>query len=161
VLPIRKILHPTDLSDQAYVALDFACALAKCFDAELVICHIAPPPTVTTAEGMIITVPTGEENEQISARLKGVVPGASGIRTSHLLLYGDPVDEIVELAGNTKADLIVMETHGRGGLGRLLLGSVAEGVMRKAPCPVLTVKAPISIDHAATTAGLPSNCWND
>src|SRR5207247_9050465 len=60
-----------------------------------------------------------------------------------ILLEGDAAKEIVELARDSQCDLIVMGTHGRTGLGRLLMGSVAEQVMRRAPCPVLTIKAPI------------------
>lgn len=66
------------------------------------------------------------------------------VSVEHRLVKGDAATEIVNPAAETKADVIVMGSHGRTGLGRLLLGSVAENVMRKAPCPVVTVKPPLA-----------------
>jgi nucleotide-binding universal stress UspA family protein len=70
------------------------------------------------------------------------------VKFSHRLERGEASAQILKIAAETKADLIVMGTHGRGGLSRLLIGSVTEDVMRKAPCPVLTVKSP---DHTERT----------
>ena len=166
MFPIRKILHPTDYSELSRPAFELACALARDFGAELIICHVSPPPIIAAGEGVVIDFPTGE-TEQLAARLEQVKPDDPRVRSAHKLLRGDPAAEIVRLAGEAKADLIVMGTHGRGGLGRLLMGSVAEGVMRKAPCPVVTVKAPLPGDRPPAqageteTAGRPARCWND
>jgi nucleotide-binding universal stress UspA family protein len=141
VLPIRKILHATDYSEQARAAFDLACALARDFGAELVVCHVSPPPIIASGEGVLVDFPTGEA-EQMEGRLKHIQSDDPQVRVTHQLLRGDAAKEILRLAGDTKADLIVMGTHGRSGIGRLVLGSVAEAVMRKAPCPVVTVKAP-------------------
>jgi nucleotide-binding universal stress UspA family protein len=141
VFPIRTILHPTDYSELSRPAFELACALARTFGAELVICHASPPPIIAAGEGVPIDFPTGEA-EGMAARLEEVKPDGAGLRVTHRLLRGDPATEIARLAEGAKADLIVIGTHGRGGLSRLLMGSVAEGVMRKAPCPVVTVKGP-------------------
>jgi nucleotide-binding universal stress UspA family protein len=166
VLLIHKILHPTDYSDLSRPAFEFACALARDFGAELILCHVGPPPIIAAGEGAVIDFPTGEA-EQMTARLEQLKPGDARVQATHKLLRGVPADEIVRLAGEAKVELIVLGTHGRGGLSRLLMGSVAEGVMRKAPCPVVTVKAPLPLDRAPTqageteTAGQPARCWND
>ena len=166
MFPIRTVLHPTDYSELSRPAFDLACALARDFGAELIICHVSPPPIIAAGEGVVLDFPTGE-TEQMAARLEQVTPDDPHVRVAHRLLRGDPATEIVRLADDAKPDLIVMGTHGRSGLGRLLMGSVAEGVMRKAPCPVVTVKAPLPIDRAPAqvgeteTAGRPARCWND
>jgi nucleotide-binding universal stress UspA family protein len=146
MLSIKKILHATDFSDLSQPAFDMACALARDFGAELIVCHIAPPTAITAVEGMIVDVPT-EDLAQVKARLEQLKPNNSPVRVTHRLLRGDPAGEIIRLAGEAKADLVVMGTHGRSGLGRLLMGSVAEAVMRKSPCPVVTVKAPLPADQ--------------
>jgi nucleotide-binding universal stress UspA family protein len=81
-----------------------------------------------------------EDGMPTQARLERLKPASDQVRVTHRLLRGDPAGEILKLADAETADLIVLGTHGRGGLGRLLMGSVAEAVLRKAPCPVLTVK---------------------
>jgi nucleotide-binding universal stress UspA family protein len=140
VFPIRTILHPTDYSELSRPAFELACSLARERDAELLICHVAPPPIIAAGE-VVLEFPTGEA-EQMTAQLKRVKPDDPQVQVSHLLLRGESAAEIVQLAAEVGADLIVMGTHGRSGLGRLLMGSVAEAVMRKAPCPVLTVRTP-------------------
>lgn len=142
MLPIHKILHPTDYSDSSAPAFHLACALARDFGAELIVCHVAPPAIFVGGEGMVVEIPE-QEIEEMTNRLKRVSPTDAGIRVSHHLLRGDCAGEIVRLADELKVDLIVMGTHGRSGIGRLLMGSVAEAVMRHAPCPVVTAKAPI------------------
>ncbi|MCE9562844.1 MAG: universal stress protein [Planctomycetes bacterium] len=142
MLPIRKILHPTDYSDLARPAFEFACSLARDFGADLVICHVSPPPITAVDDGMVIEIPTGEA-EAMAARLEEMKPADPQVRVTRRLLRGDPADEILRLAGACQADIIVMGTHGRGWLSHLLLGSVAEAVLRNAPCPVVTVKVPL------------------
>jgi nucleotide-binding universal stress UspA family protein len=149
VFPIRTILHPTDYSERSRPAFDLSCALARDFGAELIVCHVSPPPIIAAGEGVIVDFPTGE-TEEMMARLKDVKPEKPGVRVTHQLLRGEPASEIAQLAAKAKVDLIVVGTHGRGGLSRLLMGSVAEGVMRKAPCPVVTVKAPFPAEPVST-----------
>ncbi len=162
VFPIRTILHPTDYTDLSRPAFDLARALARDSGAELVICHVSPPPIIAAGEGVFVDVPTGE-TEQMTVRLEQVKPNDPSVRVAHRLLRGDPASEIVKLADGTAADLIVLGTHGRGGLARLLMGSVAEAVMRKARCPVVTVKALRSADRAtgAVAAAPSAGRWTD
>jgi len=151
MFPIRKILHPTDYSESSRPAFEFACSLARDFKAEVVVCHVSPPPIAAMADGMIVPIPTGEA-EAMAARLDQVKPSDPQVRVTRELLRGDPAREILQLAADARADLIVMGTHGRGGLGRLLMGSVAEAIMRKAPCPVVTVRAPLPAERPETPA---------
>lgn len=164
MLPIRKILHPTDFSDLSRPAFELACALARDFGAELVVCHVSPWPVVGVAEGMIVELPTGWA-EQVRAQLEQVKPDDSKVRVVHRLERGEASALILKVAAELKADLIVMGTHGRGGLSRLLIGSVAEDVLRKAPCPVLTVKSPFPAEQTpkpqVAVQGQPTVCWND
>jgi nucleotide-binding universal stress UspA family protein len=144
VLAIRRILHPTDFSDLSARAFELACSLARDYRAELTVLHVAPPPVCAVADGMMIELPTGWEAET-RARLTQVRPTSPGLTITHRLESGDAGREIVRVADEEEVDLIVIGTHGRGGVGRVLLGSVAEAVLRKAPCPVLTVKSPAPV----------------
>ena len=155
MLSIRRILYPTDYSELSRPALDMACALARDFDAELVICHVSPPPIAAVADGMVVDIPTGEA-EQMAARLEKVQPDNPRLPVTHKLLRGDPAAEIVRFAARAKIDLIVLGTHGRGGLSRLLMGSVAEHVLRKAQCPVVTVKAHDVVEQSRTSTSQPA-----
>lgn len=142
MLSITKILHPTDYSEASGPAFRVACSLARDFDAQLVICHVSPPPLSAVESGVLVEIPTGEA-EEMRAKLEAVKPDNPRLRVTHKLLRGDPAAEIVRYAGESGADLIVVGTHGRGGVSRLLMGSVAEHVLRKAPCPVVTVRGPV------------------
>ena len=141
MFPIRKILHPTDFSNRSQAAFEVGCALARDYGAELVVVHVNQPPPVFAPDGIALPGPV-EEPYELRARLAGVRPSDPRVKVEYHLLDGDPADEIVKAAKIRGADLIVMGTHGTTGLVRLLMGSVAESVLRKAPCPVLTVKTP-------------------
>jgi nucleotide-binding universal stress UspA family protein len=154
VLAIRRILHPTDFSDLSRPAFELACSLARDFGAQLTVLHVSLPPVAGVVEGITVELPTGWL-EETRARLEQIKPTDSRVAATHRLEQGDAVREILRVAGEVKADLIVMGTHGRGGLSRLLMGSTAEGVMRKAPCPVLTVKAPIPAEPPEPRAAEP------
>jgi nucleotide-binding universal stress UspA family protein len=138
--PIKTILHPTDYSESSAVAFDVACALARDYRAELIVCHVSPPPIPAVVDGMVFEIPSGAE-EEMTEKLKTVRPADPGIHVSYRLARGDAAKEVLAVAPECKADLIVMGTHGRGGISRLLMGSVAEAVLRSAPCPVVTVRA--------------------
>jgi nucleotide-binding universal stress UspA family protein len=144
MLPIRTILHPTDFSESSRPAFELACALARDYSAALVVTHVVPPTSAFAVDGIAIPLPA-EEPYEARARLANVRPDARHAEVEHRLLEGDPITMILKLAEDVKADMIVMGTHGSSGLMRLLVGSVAEGVMRKAPCPVLTVRGPFRL----------------
>ena len=143
MLPIHTILHPTDFSDRAGFAFRVACALARDFGARLLVLHVEQPPLLTLG-GMPGVPPVADEygGEELEEQLLRLRPPDPAVPADHCLRQGDPAAEIVRLAREYPCDLIVLGTHGRGGLGRLLLGSVAEAVVRQAPCPVLTVRLP-------------------
>ncbi len=142
MLPIQTLLHPTDFSEPSRFAFELACSLARDYGAQLIICHIMQPLVPRMGEGVVSPVPDGYE-EEIGETLLRIHPPAS-VPVIHLLETGHPVEEILRVASETRVDLIVMGTHGGRGLKRMLLGSVAQRVMREAPCPVLTVKTPLA-----------------
>jgi nucleotide-binding universal stress UspA family protein len=152
MLPIRTILYPTDFSPRSEYALHLASALARDYGARLIITHVKHPPVVVYGDlGAVPAEPEGYDRE-LKEKLEAVRPTDPEILTEHYLLEGAAVDEIVRLAKETRTDLIVMGTHGRTGLSRLLMGSVAEFVLRHAPCPVLTVKSDFEEVPAARAA---------
>jgi nucleotide-binding universal stress UspA family protein len=140
MLPIRKILHPTDFSEHSRAAFELACALARDYGAEITILHVNRATPIYAPDGIVVGVPV-EEPYQLRGKLAQVRPEDSRVRFEHKLVDGDPAEQIVKAA--VGMDLIVLGTHGSTGLTRLLMGSVAESVLRKAPCPVLTVRAPL------------------
>lgn len=143
MLPIRTILHPTDFSSRSQNAYWVSCALARDHGARIILVHVAPPPIVVYGNGIVPPMP--EDNRAVQEKkLTDLKAQTAPIATEMYLTEGDPVTEIVRIANETGADLIVMGTHGWSGLTRLLMGSVAEGVVRKAPCPVLTIKNPVA-----------------
>lgn len=139
MLPLATILHPTDFSEQSEFAFRLACALARDYNARLVLLHVLPPPMVIYAGGPVPaeTWPSVDEAKEKLHQLEGQ---AHRVRVESQVMEGDPVDMILRAAEETNSDVIVMGTHGRTALSRLLLGSVAESVLRRAPCPVLTAK---------------------
>jgi nucleotide-binding universal stress UspA family protein len=143
MLPIRTILHPTDFSTHSAYAFQIACALARDYHARLLVLHVWQPSAAVSGD-CIIPVLLDEEavRRGLEEQLRNVRPADPGIPVEHQMLLGNPVAEILRLAGERSCDLIVMGTHGRRGLGRLLMGSVAEQVVRQAPCLVLTLKNP-------------------
>ena len=136
MLAIRTILYPTDFSPLAYHAFEVACALAHDYKARLVLLHVHEP-LVPMGE-LVPTEPAGYR-EALLRDLQALKP-AQTIATDYRLEEGAVAKEILRVANETKCDVIVLGTHGRSGLGRILLGSVAESVLREASCLVLTVK---------------------
>lgn len=142
----RRILHPTDFSRASTAAFNRAIAMAKKDRSELVLVHVLSPPMPLAGEGYI--PPNVYEDLETSARkyaekrlnaLHDKARGA-GVRTSTLIREGVADEQIVRAAKAKKADVIVLGTHGRTGLAKLFLGSVASRVVTAAPCPVLTVR---------------------
>jgi nucleotide-binding universal stress UspA family protein len=142
MLPIRTVLYPTDFSESSNFVFRLACTLAQDYGARLVVAHVAEPPAPIYSDGVVIPLADVDE-EPLRAELLQLVPREPKVRVEHRLAKGDAAKEILRLAKETQADVIVMGTHGRTGLARVLMGSVAEQVVRKAPCPVVTVKNPL------------------
>jgi nucleotide-binding universal stress UspA family protein/quercetin dioxygenase-like cupin family protein len=140
---IQKILHPTDFSENARHAFQSACALARDNKATLVVLHVMMPSVSPVQEQPLPDPLRSAESQQSLPPLPWPEPSDPHIRLEHRLAEGDAAEEILRLAASLQCDVIVMGTHGRTGLGRLLTGSVAEEVLRKAVCPVLVVKTPL------------------
>ena len=135
MLPIRTIVHPTDLSEQLSHASGLAGALARDYDARLVLLHVAAPAEVVGEAGLV-PVHADNQEELRDKQLRSTEPHAEhGVE--HRFAQGDLATEILRVAQEERADLIMMTSQGWTALGQL--GSVAEQVVRKAPCHVLTV----------------------
>jgi nucleotide-binding universal stress UspA family protein len=145
--PVRKILCPVDFSEPSERALAQAVALARLNGAELILLTVVQPvPTSIPGEGtllnelrpmpFIMTELAQEHLDKLRDKYCGEISG----RTAVEVAAGVPFVEIVRAARDAEADLIVMGSHGRTGLEHLLIGSVAERVVRKAPCSVLVVR---------------------
>ena len=140
----RIILHPTDFSERAEYALHIAADLARQNQATLVVLHVAETlgaENVTYGEATSKLEPEAYR-QRLEQHLRQTVPAPRGVNVQYLLAAGEPAHEISRLAREHACDVIVMGTHGVGGLSRLLMGSIAEHVIRLAPCPVLVCKLP-------------------
>lgn len=146
-IQLKKILVATDFSEHAQLALRYGVEMAKQFSAELLICNVIPYPDLIsqlppTAEAYIpsnlheMHVRNAEEQGR-----KLIAEHCQGVNASFEFRSGSPFVEIIRLAKDDNIDLLVIGTHGRGAVAHMLLGSVAERVVRKAPCPVLTIRA--------------------
>jgi len=141
-MKIATILYPTDFSVSSEAALEVATAVAQRSGARLVITHVKNDDAPTRASTDSISIPSDVDETSLTRMLDEIHPTDANVEHKHVLLSGDPAEEILRLAERERADLIVMSTHGRTGLSRMLLGSVAESVVRRARCPVLTLKQP-------------------
>lgn len=141
---MKRILVAIDFSSHSDLALDLAVEFAKKFDAKLDLLHVfdLPIPVVNPYE--IAVPPAYVKDAEESARQKleerRVKVAAAGVETEAHLASAPIATAITEAASETNADLVVVGTHGHTGLKHALLGSVAERIVRHAPCPVLTVK---------------------
>jgi nucleotide-binding universal stress UspA family protein len=137
---LQSILVPVDGSPPSLAALAHAVALAEDNDARLDVLHVEAPDTFSFGSSSPLAP---EARREITEALEAAVAQASsrlGARLSRKTVAGDPLRTIIETARDGHYDLIVLGTHGRIGRLQALLGSVAEGVVRNAPCPVLTVR---------------------
>jgi nucleotide-binding universal stress UspA family protein len=156
MLNFNQIIVTTDLSSHSLRALPYAIGLADRFEAELTVVSVNEPALMATDVAWMSPMASATDSERAIAIKDGLnrliaekVP--RGVRASSVVLSGHPVDAIVEYANETNADLIIACTHGRGGLSHVLMGSTAEELVRRAPCPVLTLKQPMPV--AATQHG--------
>lgn len=145
MIDIRKILVGIDFSEHAETALRYGVEFAKSFGAELLLCHIVP------RADMLSQLPPGGEayfppnlaelqQQEARQRCQELLEGTGLSRGRIILSEGSPFVELIRIARAEEVDLLVIGTHGRGAIAHMLLGSVAERVVRKAPCPVLVVR---------------------
>ncbi len=149
-MKLNSIMFPTDFSESSDAALSYASVLAAETGATLHIVHVADDsPAYLAGYGGLAYVPEfpAQLENEMRGRLDEVKPTRPGIDVQRHYVTGNEVNEIVAFADREKVELIVMGTHGRTGVSRVLLGSVAEGVLRRAACPVLTVKSPMELDE--------------
>jgi nucleotide-binding universal stress UspA family protein len=154
MLGVKTILHPSDFSEGSGHAYRLACGLAQDYGARLVVLHVARPPVAAAGEGVI---PPNLEHyrQRLVDRLARLPDAGPGMTLERRLVFSEgAAATIVEVAREIGADVIVMGTHGRGALGKLLLGNVAEKVLRTATCPVLTVRGPLPPPMVVGTAEL-------
>jgi len=146
MITLQRILLPTDFSEHSQEAAAYACEFADRFESELHVLHVLQDIVALVPEPGLAFPPSGdymqelkESADQALLQIPGeeAAKGKSIVRTT---LQGPPFVKIVRYAKEHDIDLIVMGTHGRSGLAHVLMGSVAERVVRKAPCPVLTVR---------------------
>jgi nucleotide-binding universal stress UspA family protein len=149
---MQTILHPTDFSVNSGHALQMAASLARDYGAQLVVLHVHSIPVAVYGYGEGIVPPTAEGTDELTDKLNAINP--PGVVVSHHLVEGNPVEEVLRTAKEMNADLIVMGTHGRRGLSRFLMGSVAELVVRRAPCPVLTIRSPVPVGSMRETLAM-------
>jgi len=155
MVEIRRILCPVDLSDVSRHTADHAVMFARWYDASITALHVCNPLVVPSANFTLagIAVPpalTGEDVQGVREQVLACFPSAGPLDIEVVVESGPPADRILARANAQSAALVVIGTHGAGGFEHLLLGSVAEKVLRKAVCPVLTVP-----HHSRTTSRLP------
>lgn len=142
----RRILHPTDFSPASRTSFARAVAMAKADRAELLLVHVLAPQVPMAGDGYMSAQvyddieAAAEKYGQRHLTALQAKARRTGARAQTLVLHGAPDQQIIRAAHSKKADLIVIGTHGRTGLARLFLGSVASRVVAGARCPVLTVR---------------------
>ncbi len=138
---IRRILCPVDFSAHSENALDFAIELAKKLGADIHLIHVYQLPVYALPDGAMMAGPefTTKVTTELQKALTELASRKSGVKLETHLLEGIPYREVVRMTGELSADLVVMGTHGRTGIRHLLLGSVAERVVRSSKVPVITV----------------------
>jgi nucleotide-binding universal stress UspA family protein len=143
MIEFKRILCPVDFSDSSIRALAHAEALARWYEAQLTVLHVVPtfePIQVQAELGVPVQIVNPMPREEVVRQMRPFLERAGVSSEAQLIAEaGDPRTTIVDQALTTRADLIVIGTHGRRGFTRLLLGSVAETVLHEAPCPVMTV----------------------
>jgi nucleotide-binding universal stress UspA family protein len=141
---IRRIICPVDFSEPSENALDFAVELASKFGADIHLVHAYQLPVYALPDGAMMAGPefTTKVTTELGKALAALAQRKSGTKIQTHLVEGIPYREVVRMTDELRGDLIVMGTHGRTGIRHLLLGSVAERVVRSAHVPVITVPTP-------------------
>lgn len=143
----KRIMCPVDFSEFSESAVGYASTLAQEAGAKLYLVHVDESQVPYDA-GFAGYIPPMDP-EAIKEKLAEVRATVPGVETEHVMLTGRAADALVDFANDHDIDLIVMGTHGRTGVARLVMGSIAEAVVRQAACPVLTVKLPSRIPAKA------------
>jgi nucleotide-binding universal stress UspA family protein len=148
-MEIRSILVPIDFSECGNYALSYGAALARSFGASIICVHVIEPMAPAVGySGMSEPLPIADISDQLEDSAERELPKiaeseeCAGLEVEELIVHGEAASEIVRVAKDRQVDLIVVSSHGRTGLGRILFGSTAEAVVRHASCPVLVVKPP-------------------
>jgi nucleotide-binding universal stress UspA family protein len=145
----KTILVPVDFSEHSRLAFRIAASMARASGSRLLVLHVALHTGPLVAYGQAVAqLQTADYEAKLRHAVKQFRVDDQTVSVEHHVVEGEAAEEIQRLANKANCDLIVMGSHGRTGLSRLMVGSVAEQVMRKAHCPVLTVKVP----SAATPA---------
>ena len=146
---LRQILLPTDFSGCANYALPYAAAIARATQASIICLHVVEPVVPAVGyTGLADPMPIADMSDQLEDSAERELPRLTdceelnGLEVEEVIVHGDAAAQIVRVAGEREADLIVISSHGRTGLGRMIFGSTAEAVVRHASCPVLVVKPP-------------------
>jgi len=148
----KTILFPTDFSVASDAALEHAAALAASTGASLLIVHVEEPPLAYGGGELYYGLPE-PDSARILKMLEDVKPKDHAVPFVHRLTMGEPAAEIVRIAADEGVEMIVLGTHGRTGMTRLLMGSVAEAVVRHATCPVLVYRETAARLAPTATAG--------
>jgi len=151
-MSFRRMLVPVDFSDRSIHALDYAVGWGRLFGAAIDVLHVWEPPAYVAPDMMVgLSEEAGHRTiaelarSEISREMKGLLDDlerSEGLEVRGHLEVGPVADTIIERANSGDYDLVIMATHGRRGISRLVLGSVAEQVVRRAHCPVLTLRPP-------------------
>lgn len=146
MIDLKRILIATDFTNHSEVALRYATAFGKAFNAEVLLCHVLESPDFLAqlppiSEGYFPSNLPEIQEKHARVQCEQVLAAVGLSQARVLLRHGAPWSEIVRAAREESADLIILGTHGRGAVAHILLGSVAEKVVRLAPCPVLTVRS--------------------
>jgi nucleotide-binding universal stress UspA family protein len=159
MIELRRILCPIDFSESSRHALDHAMAVARRYGSTVTMLNVCPPlsamPLLPGAPPVPVTIAAPADRDALLASMKRFADAENGtaVPMQFEIADGDAAREILDRARAIPSDLIVMGTHGRSGFDRLVLGSVTEKVVRRAPCPVLTVP-PLVENTAASSAQL-------
>jgi nucleotide-binding universal stress UspA family protein len=140
MLALKTILHPNDFSPLSEQALHLAHALARDYKAQLILLYVRHPQEVIEGEFGMMPPEPEETDDDLHDRLADLIPEGSPVEFETAVVDGDTAPLIAAAAKEYACDLIVMGTHGRGGVRRLFRGSVADEVVRHAPCPVITMR---------------------
>ena len=145
---IKKVLVPIDFSDYSKSALKYAVNFTKSFNAEIILIYVVEPviypPDFSMGQIAMPSINTEWDDrakDELAKLAKNEITGVNSVKT--VIKTGKPFVEIIETAKEENVDLIIIATHGHSGVEHILFGSTAEKVVRKAPCPVLTLREPL------------------
>src|SRR6266852_6941442 len=148
-LQVRSILLPTDFSGCANYALPYAATIARATGASIICLHVIEPVVPAVGyTGLTEPLPLADISDQLEDSAEKELPRLAAsdevadLNIEEVIVHGDAAAEIGRVANEREVDLIVISSHGRAGLGRIIFGSTAEAVVRHASCPVLVVKPP-------------------